>query len=241
MGKITLKLFIGSFLGGLVGALFLSVINFGFLGANVTKTINQQNKTIENPQLLIPSSELWEKNIVELSPSLVGVQTINDNQVIRQGSGIIISSDGLVVTTADLWGPKGSIYQIFYDDKIAKGELIKIDSKTKLLLIKTTVSNSNIVELSTSDYRSGQEVLVVGKVFSLSKPVIASQKGIISQVSENSVIIDIFPNKYLHGFGVSDKDGQLRGIVYLKNGMVNLIKSEVIEKFFKDYLEKNSQ
>src|SRR3989338_5578151 len=143
-----------------------------------------------------------------------------------------------IVTKTDLWGPKESVYQIFYDDKIVKGELVDLDPKIRLLLLKTAVLNSSIAELNSANYKSGQEILVIGKTLNLSKPITVSQKGIISQATDTSVLVDTIPNQYLFGFGASDKDGRLRGMVYLKNGAVNLIKTEIIENFFKTYLEK---
>lgn len=239
MDKTLFKLFLVAFFGGIIGALFLSIMGPEVLVANIGGTVNQENETSVNTTP-VPHPELWEKIVINLSPSLVGVQTIGENRVVRQGSGVIVSSDGLIITTADLLGPKGSVYQVFYDDKIIKGEIVAIDSKINLLLMKTSVPNSNIAELITSDYKSGQEILVVGKTFHLSKPTSVSQKGIISQVINKLVIIDTVPSKYLYGFGVSDKDGRLRGITYLRNGVVNLIKAEIIENFFKNYLEKSA-
>ncbi|MDP3792283.1 MAG: serine protease [bacterium] len=239
MNKTLLKLFFVAFFGGIIGALFLSIIDSGVLVANLERTVNDQKEASINTPIPTPHPELWEKIVINLSPSLVGVQTISENRVIRQGSGIIVSSDGLIVTMADLLGSKGSVYQVFYDDKIIKGELVTVDSKINLLLLKTSVLNSNIAELNSSDYRSGQEVLVIGKTFYLSKPTVISQKGIVSQVTDKLVIIDTVPSKYLYGFGVSDKEGRLRGVAYLRNGVVSLVKTEVIENFFKSYLEKS--
>lgn len=238
MDKKSLKLFMFAFLGGVVGSLFLTLTGFGFMSANIGNTTYSQKEDLINTPNPTPNPELWEKVVVKVSPGLVGIQTISENSVLRQGGGIIVSSDGLVVTTTNLWGPERSIYQIFYDNKIIKGNVVAIDSKANLMLLKTPTQSSNIAELAKYEYKSGQEIIVVGKTFNLSKPTITSQKGSISQVLEKSVTIDTLPNKYLYGFGVSDKDGYLRGIVYLRSGMANLIRSETIENFLKSYLEK---
>src|SRR3989338_868546 len=238
MEKSFLKLFFTAILGGIIGAWFLFTINSVIFGANISGTIDPKTEVLVNTSTLVPDPELWEKIVTKTSPSLVGIQTISNDRVIRQGGGIIISSDGLIVTTTDLWGPKESVYQIFYDDKIVKGELVDLDPKIRLLLLKTAVLNYSIAELNSANYKSGQEILVIGKTLNLSKPITVSQKGIISQATDTSVLVDTIPNQYLFGFGASDKDGRLRGMVYLKNGAVNLIKTEIIENFFKTYLEK---
>ena len=234
-----LKLVFIAFLGGVIGSLVVVETGFKFTSTNLTQTIDQPPETISNTTT--PDPELWEKIVTKISPTLVGIQTINGDRVIRQGSGIIVSSDGLIVTTANLWGPKGTVYQVFYDDKIIKGDIVDVNSKTNLLLLKTSVLNSSIAELNSRNYQSGQEIIIIGKNINLSQPVIVSQKGIISQATDSLVTIDTVPSKYLFGFGVSDKYGYLRGLVYLKNGAVNLIKTETIENFFKNYLEKISK
>ena len=236
MKKNAIFFFILALLGGFMGSLFWTSIHPK--NATISETLDQQKLNSVSTPTPTPTLDFWEKVASKTSSSLVGIQTISGNRVIRQGAGIVVSSDGLVATTIDFWGSKESVYQVFYEDKILKGELVSVDSKNRLILLKTSVSNSNIAELIAGDYKSGQDILLVGKSINVSKSIVVSQRGIISQVNNNEIILDTIPNKYLHGFGVSNKDGYIKGITYVKNGYVYLIKTEIIETFFKAYLEK---
>ena len=78
---------------------------------------------------------------------------------------------------------------------------------------------------------------MIGRFFDLSKPTLVSQRGIISYVTDKTIVLDTILNNNLYGFGVTDTGGRFRGITYIRNGKVNLIKAELIENFFKKSIE----
>lgn len=195
---------------------------------------------VSTPVLPEPPLGLWEKLAVESSLSTVGIQVFQGDKLVRQGSGVIVSSDGLITATADLIYPN-AVYQIFYEDKILKGTIVARDYKLNLLLLKSASSYSNVANLDTrKNYRSGQDILVVGKLFDLSKPTVISQKGVVSYITERTVVLDIYPNSYISGSGAVNSDGRVIGIVYLRNGKVNLIQAGIVDDFFKNYLDKTN-
>jgi hypothetical protein len=106
------------------------------------------------------------------------------------------------------------------------------------MLLKTSGSNSNIAELNPLfEHKSGQELLLIGRVFDLSKPAIASQEGTVSYVTDRSVVLNSTANKYIFGFAAAGSDGKLNGLVYIRNNIVYLVRGDTIENFFKNYLE----
>ena len=242
MTRISFRLFIIALFGGVLGAIFIFFIfSDRSSNASLSKYYTQVPKTdIDSASLSTSSLGLWEKIVAKLSPSLVGIQVFKDNKIVRQGSGIVVSSDGLVVTTTDLL-ISDAIYQISYDDKILKGLVMAKDYKFNLILLKVSGLNSSIADLDKSaDYKSGQEILLIGKLFDLSKPISASQKGTISYITNKTIILDTTLSSYLYGFGVADTKGKFRGITYVRNGKVNLVKAELIETFFNYYIEKDN-
>lgn len=227
------KLFIASLFGALLGSFF--TLYYGNQSALVTSPI------ISSPPSSTSVSELWEKISSRLSSGSVGIQVFQNNRLIRQGSGLIVSSDGLIVAPADM-GISGGIYQVFYEDKIYKGTIVANSYKLNLLLLKTEALYSNVADLDTShNYQSGQEILMIGKIIELSKPAVISQKGLISYITERSVVIDSAPNSYLLGTGVANSDGKFIGLIYLRSGKINLIRSDSIDNFFREYLNKTNK
>ena len=232
MRKVFIKILLFGLLGGLFGGyLFVSISN------NYSANISQV--AVSTPSITInPAQGFWDKIVSESSFTSLGLQVFQADKLIKQGSGIIVSSDGLIVTVADLIAP-GAVYQIFYGDKILRGTLIAWDYNLNLALIKTDSSYSNVVDLNERNYDSGEEVVLAGKLFDVSKPVIFSQRGTISYITEKSAVIDTIVNKNLSGAGVIDVRGDFIGLAYLRNSRVNLVKASFVEKFFQEYLLKN--
>lgn len=233
-----MKNFFKLFLASLLGALFGSFLTL-YSGNQSTAII--VSPTISSPASPVPAPDLWEKISSQLSPSSVGIQVFQNNHLIRQGSGLIVSSDGLIVTSADLVISSG-IYQIFYEDKIYRGTIVAKNYELNLLLLKTEALYSNVADLDVShDYQSGQEILMLGKIIELSKPAVVSQKGIISYITERTIVIDSVANSYVLGTGIADSDGKFVGLGYLKKGKINIIKADAIDDFFREYLDKNNK
>jgi len=225
-------LFIG-FLGGVVGAFGLVYINGKYL-ANISENITP------TPILSVaPSLGFWEKVISENSSISVGVQVFQENKVTKQGSGIIVSSDGLVITVADL-AATGAVHQIFYDDKILRGTVVSRDYNLNLLLIKTDHVYPNVVDIGPKNYDNGQEVVLIGKVLDFSKSTAYSQRGTISYVTDKSVLIDTIVSKNLYGHAIISREGNFLGLSYIRNGRVNLVRTNAIQNFLQEYIAKTN-
>ena len=188
----------------------------------------------------IPDQGFWDKLVSESLLTSLGIQVFQVDKLVKQGSGVVVSSDGLVVTIADLSAPN-AVYQVFYGDKILRGVVVARDYNLNLLLIKTDSSYSNVADLNEREYHSGQEVILVGKLFDVSRPVVFSQRGAISYVTQKNITIDTIVDKNLYGAGVIDASGDLIGLAYLRSGKVNLIKASSVENFFQEYINKISK
>ncbi|MDO8496194.1 MAG: serine protease [bacterium] len=224
MKKTFSQILLFSFFGGIVGA-FSSIYISGKYLANISETVTPTPTILAAPDL-----GFWEKIISENSSTSVSIQVFQANKVIRQGSGIIVSSDGLVVTVGDL-AVTGAVYQIFYDDKILTGTVAARDYEHNLLLIKTNNSYPNVVDLSPKNYDNGQEVVLVGKLLDFSKPRTYSQRGTISYVTDKNINIDAVINKNLYGYAIINRESDFLGLSYLRNGRINLVRASAIQDF----------
>ena len=233
MKKDFLRLLLFGFLGGAIGA-FGSVYISGKYLANISENL------IPTPIVsLAPFLGFWEKIISENSSISVSIQVFQENKVVRQGSGIIVSSDGLVVTVADL-SATGAVYQVFYGDKILVGTVVSRDYSRNLLLIKTDYAYPNVVDLSHKNYDNGQEVVLVGKLLDFAKPTTYSQRGTISYVTDKSVLIDTVVSKNLYGHAIINRESNFLGLSYVRNGRVNLVRTNAIQNFLQEYITKTN-
>lgn len=232
------NLLLFGFLGGVIGASI-----FLYFSDRNSANISEATVPVPTPTIsLSPSLGFWEKIIFENSLTSVSIQVFQADQIIKQGSGVVVSSDGLVVTVADLAAPAtNGVYQIFYDDKILRGTVVSKDYNRNLLLIKTNYTYPNVMDLSAKNYDNGHEVVLVGKLLDFSKPRIHSQRGTISYITDKSVIIDAIANRNLYGYAILDGERNFIGLSYLRNGKINLVKANTIQDFLQGYLAKNKK
>jgi Do/DeqQ family serine protease len=104
---------------------------------------------------------------------------------IRQGvgSGVIISSDGFIVTNNHVIDEADEINVVLNDKREFKAKLIGTDPSTDVALLKIDASDLPVLKFSNSDnLKLGEWVLAVGNPFNLTSTVTA---GIVSAKSRN--------------------------------------------------------
>jgi len=95
-----------------------------------------------------------------------------------QGSGVIISPDGYIVTNNHVVEGAKSIEVVLFDNREYKADVIGTDPNTDITLLKIDEDNLNFVEFGDSDNsKVGEWVLAVGNPFNLTSTVTA---GIVS-------------------------------------------------------------
>jgi serine protease Do len=103
------------------------------------------------------------------------------------GSGVIISTDGYIVTNNHVVANASKVEVTTSDHRTLQAKVIGTDPNTDLALIKISATNLPIVKLGNSDdVRVGEWVLAVGNPFNLNSTVTA---GIVSAKGRNIGII----------------------------------------------------
>ena len=104
------------------------------------------------------------------------------------GSGVIISSDGYIVTNNHVVQDAERISVTLNDKRVLEAKLVGTDPATDLALIKIDARDLKALQFGDSDSaRVGQPVLAIGNPFNLTSTVTA---GIISAKARNVGIID---------------------------------------------------
>lgn len=108
------------------------------------------------------------------------------------GSGVIISSDGYIVTNNHVVANAANIQISTNDNRIYTAELIGADPATDLALLKISETDLPAIIFGDSDnLRVGEWVLAVGNPFNLTSTVTA---GIVSAKARNINILHYNPN-----------------------------------------------
>lgn len=102
-------------------------------------------------------------------------------------SGVIVSSDGYIVTNDHVVEGAEEIEIILYNERSYKAKVIGIDPATDLALLKIEADNLSFIEFGNSDeVEVGDWVLAVGNPFNLTSTVTA---GIVSAKARNINIL----------------------------------------------------
>lgn len=114
-------------------------------------------------------------------------------------SGVIVSSDGYIVTNEHVVENTESIEVILHNQKSYNAKIVGIDPETDLALLKIQETNLPFIEFRNSDeVEVGDWVLAVGNPFNLTSTVTA---GIVSAKARNINILKkrsggvLYPNR----------------------------------------------
>ena len=140
------------------------------------KRINERTTIIEKTEEIRISEDRAVVNAIKkVSPSVVEVLEFSteNSDPIYKGSGIILTSDGLIITSIENITPQknnsekenveANIIKIkLKNEKIYDTELIKIDLPTNLAIIKIEESNLPVIALSNSEnLELGEKVVII--------------------------------------------------------------------------------
>ena len=236
-----LKTVLVGFLGGLVAIFLLLSLPvsksfvFGLIKADLNNFLGTVPAPTPTPTSALP--DLWQKIVSDHSLSTVAIQSFKNGKVTREGNGIVVSSDGVLVTTFDVISGADAL-QIFYKDKILRAHVLKYDGLKNLAIIKVDNTNMDVVRLDAGyQFQPGQDVVVSGKLVELSNWTVFAQRGMISRVFSKDIIVDTERNYFLSGSKAINNSGIVAGMAYLRSGAVHLITAETMDDFIKNYLD----
>ncbi|MFZ2188132.1 MAG: S1C family serine protease [Candidatus Moraniibacteriota bacterium] len=189
--------------------------------SSINKIVNQVTSSVVN----ITSYTTSEKN------SLSGKNIIATQSTIKNGTGVIVASDGLIVTYASAIIPENAKYKVIVSDKnIYDATLLEIDSYSNLAFLKINASNLSVASFANSDEaKSGEKIIAIGSDLPASAPFFAagilssfnpsynlSEKTIASSEKLEGVFeIDNSQQDHFVGGPVVDYSGQIIGITGL--------------------------
>ncbi len=163
---------------GTITLIFGAMALASFLPANYKfNFFNQSNNTTDSSTIFstndIPEDEgakSAEEIYQKIAPSIVGVVTYNPSaglisSATGQGSGIIMSEDGYVVTNAHVIGNsnKYNVSVVTSDNKEHTAKIVGYDTRTDLAVLKIDASGLTAAEFGNSDQLAvGSTVLAIG-------------------------------------------------------------------------------
>ena len=186
----------------------------------------------ERKEVTIQENVALRNAIERVEKVVIGVRTETPKGKILEGSGSIVTSDGLIVTLAELV-PQGSTFSFFVDNEKVHFQILKRDLKENLALVK--IEKTNLPTLGFADLEKiklGERVFLVGVVFDkagLSKIV---NEGIVKSFGQDFIKTNIFENYLLAGSSLFNIEGQVLGLNTIdREGKVIVIPISKIKTF----------
>jgi serine protease DegQ len=144
------------------------------------------------------------------------------------GSGVIITTDGYILTNNHVVEGADEIEVVLNDSRRTRGKVIGTDPDTDLAILKITLDRLPVITLGNSDaMQVGDQVLAIGNPFGVGQTVTA---GIVSALGRNQLGINTFENFIQtdaainpgnSGGALVDVNGHLMGIntaIYSRSG-----------------------
>jgi len=180
--------------------------------------------------------------VEEVAPAVVGVKTETLEGEILEGSGVVLTSDGFIVTLASLV-PRGSDFYFFVDAQWPAYQILKRDLQNDLALIKFEMSG-----LKTRGFadmkktKLAEPVFLVGMDFSqpvstttkqfLTLPEITINQGIITNLNKNIIQTNISETQDMSGSPIFNIGGEVVGLsVVGKDGKISAVPITIIREF----------
>ncbi len=186
---------------------------------------------IEKKEIIIQENTALKNAIEKVEKVVIGVRTKTKQGKILEGSGLIVTADGLVVTLAELV-PQGSDFSFFVDGKLVSFQILKRDLKENLALIKIEKTNLPTVSFANLEkIKLGERVFLVGVIFKEGESRKTVNEGIAKYFNEDSIETNIFEKNVLSGSSLFDIEGNILGLNTIdKQGKVIAIPVSKIKK-----------
>jgi serine peptidase DegS len=131
-----------------------------------------------------------ESRSPDAAPLSAGVLPVQPGESL--GSGVVMSSDGYVITNDHVIAGAAAIDIVLTDGRSAAAEIVGTDPDTDLALLKIELDNLPTLRLGRSDtLRVGDVVLAIGNPFSIGQTV---TQGIVSGTRRGQLGLSSFEN-----------------------------------------------
>jgi S1-C subfamily serine protease len=173
------------------------------------------SESVNYLQVLKSISDATAELVRKLAPSVVNVNT-----PMTRGTGVVLNSDGYVVTCSHVLGRTASV-KIGSGEKILEAKIVGIDPYSDIALLKTEHTDLKPIEIGNSDKLSpGQFVLALANPFNRQPSVTT---GIVTSVGstlrgwrgtamENVIATDAKLNPGFSGGPLVDASGMMIGL-----------------------------
>ena len=197
----------------------------------------------ETKEIIIQENIAMENMIEEVKQTVVGIRTKNKLGKILEGSGLIITSDGYMITLAELVPDDVTVsfFSPYYSLNKIDAKILKRDIKNNLALIKIEKSDLNVSAfVNLEKLKLGRTIFLIGTIFEQKKVrgsiLITTNnfvnQGIISYLNKDIIKTNIYEQNSILGAPLFDIEGSVLGLNTVdSNGKASIIPITIIQEF----------
>lgn len=224
------------FLLGIGGGIFGSQILWPLL---VEKPLFLKYKLDSNPIYVTEKKEVYiQENIAlqtaieKVEKTVVFIRTKTKTGKFLEGCGLILTSDGLIITLAELF-PTNSSPILFIENEITPFQILKKDQNENLILLKVEKKNLKTTGFAVLEkLKLGERIFLVGKVSNNKAIITTVNEGIIKNFDGEKIETNIKEEQNLIGSPLFNIEGNLIGLAIIdKEGRVFSIPVKKIKNF----------
>ena len=169
----------------------------------------------ERSEFFIQENVALQRAIEQVEKSVIGIRTITKDNDVLEGSGLIVTSDGLAVTLAELV-PLGSDFSVYIDGLLVSAQVLKRDLVGNLALIKIDQNNLSTLSFAEADkIKLGERIFLLGIIFDNGDIDRVINEGSIRFLSENLIETNMFDSQSLLGSPLFNVEGKFLGLNFL--------------------------
>lgn len=144
-----------------------------------------------------------------------------------QGSGIIISEDGYIVTNAHVVDGATSVQIVLNDDTTYDAKIVGSDNKTDLAVLKVEAKGLNAADFGDSSaLKLGESVIAIGNPYGLELSGSVT-KGIVSAL-EREIVVDNYQMKLLQTDAAINPGNSGGALVNMYGQVIGINSSKII-------------
>ncbi|MDP3996002.1 MAG: serine protease [bacterium] len=208
-----IAIFVIGLAGGLLGRVLWPHIGGDLAEQGPVFLSETKQVYIQENVALVGAVERAERAVVAIKAQLPAGKLL-------EGSGLVVTSDGLMVTLAELV-PFGSGFDFFVEGERVSYQILKRDLNENLALVKLSKSGLTTAGFAALDkLKMGERVFLIGTVFgeedkSSSSPFIATRvvnEGIVRAFDGDSIQTSIIEGYSISGSPLFNIKGEILGI-----------------------------
>jgi len=170
----------------------------------------------EKKEVFIQENKVLQDTVDKVRKSVIGITSKTKNGTVLNGSGLIITMDGLAVTLAEVV-PLNSELSVYVDGSLVVAKVIKRDLDNNLALIKIDKNDLNTLSFTESNkIKLGERVFLLGAILTDDNTInMILNEGSVRSIDSNLITTNMFDDQSLLGSPLIDVEERFWVLILL--------------------------